>query len=391
MKHVSSEDPFRRLYDPSTYQGRVGVVSSAGSFPALTLSAHAIPFSVFSRVLSDKFSVGLVFSEKLSQKTITAEFKETSLSDVLNVISRQLDSEVVKVGNTFYIGQLRSQDRGILVRKVEGLKNADIRQAVQSCLSEKGKLSVIGSGILSAVDHESVLVRVSELLDYFSRVDQPVWILQLAFLIVQRDALVEGGAKLSTSGTLSYNVSESSFSVKDLKIDGIINAAMSSSFADVVSSPMLLIREGSSSSWKFGKKVPIPKKTVSSYGVVSTTGFDYESVGFSVKASVVSSRIGAVLDLVIEKSDIESYVEYAPVTAQNVYSFTADLRSDTPYLLGEFNTFKNLNTQTDILNLGRQSGKSIIQLWGQLYRINPGLKPGIQYKFPSLKKKGVQK
>ena len=379
LKQVNEEDPLRFLYDQlsSFNPSRSEVLHS--DTPTLTLSAHAMPFSVFSRVLSDRFLVGLVFSEKLFEKTITSEFKNTSLQDVLNVVSRQLDADVVKVGNTYYIGQLRSQDRGILVRRIVGFTNADLQRAVDSCLSDKGKGSVIGSGIISVIDHESVLSRVAELLDYLDHLDQPVWILQLAFLSIQRDALLEAGFKVASSGSVSYNISENTLSLKDLKIDGILNAAMSSSFADVHSSPMLLIREGSSSSWKQGKKVPIPKKSTSGYGVVTTEGFDYVDVGFSVSASVSSSRLGGLLDVKIEKSDIESYVEYAPVTSQNVYQFIVDLKPGIPYLLGELQIYKDLNSQTDILNLGKKSGKSVLQLWGQIYRISPG---SLKSKYP---------
>ena len=384
LKQVNEEDPLRFLYDQSSFVTSSKTGSVHIDTPSLTLSAHAMPFSVFSRVLSDRFLVGLVFSEKLFEKTITSEFKNTSLQDVLNVVSRQLDADVVKVGNTYYIGQLRSQDRGILVRRIVGFTNPDLQKAVDSCLSDKGKGSVIGSGIISVIDHESVLTRVSELLDYLDHLDQPVWILQLAFLSIQRDALLEAGVKVSSSGSVSYNLSENTLSFRDLKLDGIINAAMSSSYADVHTSPMLFVREGSLSSWKHGQRIPIPKKTTSSYGVVTTEGFEYVEVGFSVTGSISSSRVGGLLDLRIEKSDIDSYVESAPLISQNVYQFRADLMPGKPYLLGELQIFKDLNSQTDILNLGKKSGRSVLQLWGQIYRISPG---SLKQKYPLEQKK----
>ena len=86
-KDSSEDDPFRLLYSSST-PPKIPVSRSSAAEPVLTLSAHSMPFSVLSRVISDKFDIGLVFSEQLYNKTITAEFKKTSLSDVLNVVSR---------------------------------------------------------------------------------------------------------------------------------------------------------------------------------------------------------------------------------------------------------------------------------------------------------------
>lgn len=369
------EDPFYELYNHMVATSfSVASARSALSGDSLTLSACGLPLSLFSRIVSDKFNVGVVFSSALGQKTITAEFKNSTLSDCFNVVSRQLSVNVVKVGNTFFVGELRPEDRGILVRKILGFSNDDLFKAVGGVLSDKGKFSVIGNGIVTATDVESVLVRVGELLDYLSSSDSLVWIVQLAFLTINKEILVEGGLKVTTSGTLSYNVSDSEFKLSDINIDGIINAAMSSSFADVHSCPMLLVREGSSSSWKFGRRVPVPRRSVSDQGTVTTTGYDYIDVGFNVSASLNRSRSGGILSLQIGKSDIDSYVDSSPVTSQNVYEFVADMVPLKPYLLGELSTFKDLNTQSDILNFGKTKGKSSVQVWGQIYPIRAGVR-----------------
>lgn len=373
-------DPFFKLYSPDNSSLSLPRSSDrVFSDQRITLSASGIPLSTLSRILSDYFNCGLVFSASLSEKKIFAEFKETSFSDVLNVISRQLDSDLIKVGNTYYLGKLKPEDRAILVRKVLGFSNADLLKACQGVSGDKGKVSVIGSGVVSATDASSVIQRMAELLDYLSELREPVWIVQLAFLTINRDILLEGGLKVSTSGTVSYNIGENEITAKDFQIDGLLNAAMSSNFADVHSSPMLLVREGSVSEWKFGRRVPVPRKSVSTYGTVTITGFDYIDVGFNVKASIFRSHSGAILSLEIGKSDIESYVDTAPVTAQNIYSFTADLSPLRPYLLGELQTFTDLNKQTDILNFGKTRGKQSVQVWGQIYRITPG----VHRNFPS--------
>ena len=147
-----------------------------------------------------------------------------------------------------------------------------------------------------------------------------------------------------------------------------------STFADIYASPMLLVRDGTTAHWKDGKRVPIPKKTVSSYGVVTVSGYDYTDVGFLVEATVRQSKRGGRVTLKIEKSDIASYVEEAPLTTQSVYEIDIDMEPLTPYLLGELSLFKTLDTQDNILNFGRDKGKSVIQLWGQLYRISGPVK-----------------
>lgn len=382
-KDITHDDPFRRLYEmKGTLKNQKNSVIGK-EFPDITLSCFKMPLSVFVRVLSDKYSLGLVYSESLSDKTITAEFKESDLLSVLNVVSRQLSVDIVRVGNTFFIGSLRPEDRGILVRKVLGQDSASLSQVCQSMISSNGKVSVTADCVVVATDHESVIRRFSEMLDYLDTVESDTWIVQLCFVVLRKDALIEAGMDTTTSGTLSYNISENTFDLKDFKIDGLISVLNTSNFADIYSSPMLLCRDGQVSKWQDGRRVPIPKKVVSDYGTVTTTGFDYVDTGFSVDCSVKQSRIGGRLNLKIEMSDIKSYVEYAPVTTQSVYQIDVDLVPDKAYLLGELSTFKILDTTKNLGFLSQDKGKSVIQLWGQIYRIKGNLQAQVPTFFKS--------
>ncbi len=372
IKEIKQDDPFRRLYEVKTSVPSDSKDNVKGEFPLITLSCYKMPLSLFVRVLSDRYSVGMVYSETLATKEITAEFKETDLISVLNVVSRQLNVDIVRVGNTFFVGSLRPEDRGILVRRVFGHDVESLNQVAQSMISTNGKASVTKSGVVVAADHESVIRRFSEMLDYLDTVEADTWIVQLCFVTLRKDALLEAGMDVTTSGTLSYNISENQIDLKDFKIDGIFNLFSNSAFADVYSSPMLLCRDGETATWQDGERVPIPRKTVSNEGTVSTTGYDYTDTGFIVNASVRRSKIGGRLNLRVVMSDIKSYVENAPVTSQTVYTLDVDLEQDKAYLLGELNSFRVLDTQENIAMFSRDRGKVVIQLWGQLYRINGG-------------------
>lgn len=382
-KELTQEDPFRRLYEMKGTAKNQTSSTLDKEFPNITLSCFKMPLSVFIRVLSDKYSVGMVYSETLADKEITAEFKDTDLLSVLNVVSRQLSVDIVRVGNTFFVGSLRPEDRGILVRKVLGQDASSLVQVCNSMISSNGKVSVTTDCVVVAADHESVIRRFSEMLDYLDTVESDTWIVQLCFVVLRKDALIEAGMDTTTSGTLSYNISENTFDLKDFKIDGLISVLNTSNFADIYSSPMLLCRDGQVSKWQDGQRVPIPKKVVSDYGTVTTTGFDYVDTGFSVDASVKQSRIGGRLALKIEMSDIKSYVEYAPVTTQSVYQIDVDLVPDKAYLLGELSTFKVLDTTKNLGFLSQDKGKSVIQLWGQIYRIKGNLQAQVPTFFKS--------
>ena len=102
---------------------------------------------------------------------------------------------------------------------------------------------------------------------------------------------------------------------------------------------------------------------------MTTTGYNYTETGFIVSATVKQSKRGGLVTLSIEKSDISSYVEEAPLTVQSVYTTEIEMEPLKPYLLGELSQFKVLDTQRNVLNFGRDKGKTAMQVWGQLYRI----------------------
>lgn len=369
QRNLSVDDPFRLLYTTSVSNDSKPTENPAiDSF--LTLSALQMPVSTFFRVLSDRFGVGIVYSPSLDSRTITAEFKRADLPSVLNIVSRQLDVQLVKTGNTYYVGNLRPEDRAILVRSVFGYDSVELKTVLQSVLSEKGRASVISDRIVVAADHETVLRRVSEMLDYLDSVSTDVWVVQLCFIVLRKDALLSGGFDVSSSGKVAYNISENKLEVQDLRLDGLFNLSSNSDIADIYSSPMFLLRDGSTGSWLEGVRTPVPRKTVSDYGVVTVSGYDYINTGFQVDVTVTGSKRGARLQLFMSLSDIKSMVSDAPVTTQSDLRIDTDIGIGRVYLLGELSTLKFLDSRSNILNLSRDRGRSVLQVWGQIFKVS---------------------
>lgn len=366
FKQLDQKDPFRTLYSADVLQQKQ---SQELERPVLlSLSAFKMSLSVFSRILSDKYNIGVVYAETLSDKQITGEFKNTDLQSVLNVLSRQLNVDIVRVGNTYFIGPLRPEDRGCFVRRVLGYDKESLQAISGSMLSQQGKSTVAGNVIMIA-DHETVLRRVAELCDYLSMVERPTWIVQLYFIVLRKDALIQAGLSTTSSGAVSYNISNSSVKADDLKLDGLFNFLNNSTFADLYAAPMFLITDGVTCTWKDGEHVPIPRKTVSDYGTVTTQGYDYVDTGLTVNSIINESKKGGLLKIDITLSEIKSYVEYAPTTVQTVYSFQADLIPEKVYLVGELANFKVLDEQEKTFSFTNNKGKTVIQLWAKLYKI----------------------
>lgn len=368
-RDVKQDDPFRMLYSVDSSSPSFKK-SSATESRFLTFSAKSMPLSVFSRLISDRFGIGVAFSDKLSNSSITAEFKNSDLSSVFIVLSRQLGVDFVQIGNTFYLGELKDDDRCILVRRVFSYEDLSIKNLLSSLVSSKGKADVLPGGVCVIVDSDFVIRRISDSLDSLDSVNLSSWIVQIYFLVLRKDALAEAGLSMSTSGTISYNISENELELKDFRIEGLLSGIINSSYADLYASPMLILRDGIEGNWKDGQRVPIPKKTVSDSGTVTTSGFDYINTGLQLTASVRQSRVGGYLKMNISLSDVQSYVENSPVTSETSVDIALDMLPNRIYLLSELQRFTVLDRESNTLLFSRNKGKSVIQVWGRIYRVS---------------------
>lgn len=367
FRQIKQDDPFRLIYsEDNTLPKRKKFTDL--DVRRISFSANQMPLGQLFRLISDHFLIGIVYSEKLEGKVVNAEFKETDLNTVFTVLSRQLGVDLVKIGNTFYLGEIKSEDKAILIRRVLSQDESSLKNILDSVKSPEGRCTIAPGRLVVVSDTDFVIRRISEVLDDLDTYSVPSWIVQLYFLVLRKDALAEGGLTMTTSGSLSYNISENTINLENFKIEGLFSGLIESSYADLYASPMFILRDGIKGTWSDGQRVPVPKRTVSDYGTVTTSGFDYIDTGLKVVTSCTQSKVGAYLQLDISLSDIQSYVEGNPVTSQTQSNVCVDLVPNRIYLLAELQRYSMLDKQQHISLFSRDKGKSVIQVWGRVYR-----------------------
>ena len=199
LKDLDQDDPFRVIYSADNSSLSFRKLEKKDT-RCISLSAHQMSLSSFCRLLSDHFKVGIVFSEKLFDRVVSAEFKETDIDTVFTVLSRQLSVDLVKLGNTFYLGDLKDTDKAILIRRVLSHDDENLNKIIRSLISTTGKGEVLSGRVVIVSDKDFVIRRLSEALDDLERLNLNSWIVQLYFLVLRKDALAEAGLSMSTSG-----------------------------------------------------------------------------------------------------------------------------------------------------------------------------------------------
>lgn len=365
--------PFEQLYKSASLQDIKSDSQVIIMSPRITFSAFNMPLSDFARIISDKFEIGLVFSDDVAKRTFSAEIKNATLEDVFSVLTRQLSVQSITVGNIIYVGKLNPEDRALLIRKVYGFSQEETQKLLVSILTPQGRCTVSPDGVAVISDFHNVLSRVNEALDYFDKVDNTTWILQIYLVSLRKNNMIQGGLNTKSAGKISYDLANSKINFDDLKFESSLNFDNSQNYMDVFSSPMYLVREGFKATWQDGLTVPVPKKTISDGGTVTTTGFENIDCGFLLSSEIRQAKNKTVnVDLSITISEITSYVEYAPVVNKTSLTTNINLMPEKMYLLGEMNVLKDGRKFTDIFNLGKDLQRSNIQIWGKVYKIKGG-------------------
>lgn len=323
--------------------------------------------------------------EGLELSELTMEIRAQPVSDVLALIARRLNVNVRREGNLYFVGTLRPEDRGLLVRRVRRLGFEDLEKALEVFQGENGRSAAFADGLLVVGDTVEVLKRVDEMLSALEGTEAPCWIVQLHIVGYTQDAADDLGINIEPAARAGIafatgsaaGAMESGLNVT-ASLDAVLRVAHTRSDVSVTASPMFLLCDGSTGEFVQGDRVPIPKRTVSDAGTVTVSGYEFIQTGVQVNMTLREmDEQSARVDLEVGMSDLKRLVEEAPVTGEERFKTAAVVRASGVYLIGTL--VKDRRQRENAL--GWQSGSysadaaQVVQVWLQSYRIGSEFRP----------------
>jgi type II secretory pathway component GspD/PulD (secretin) len=378
---VSSAAPrspsFAGIYQQWVPENLSGVAPVAEQ--RITLSADQMPVSEFVRTLSDQAGVSVIVESGLESKTITMEVRDQPISDVLNFVARRFGVNVRNQGKLYYIGALQPDDRGVLVRRVRRLSKDQLAEVLQVFSGQNGRATQFADGLIVVGDSVEVLGRIDEMINQVEATDTPVWVVQLHLISYSSNAADELGinvepaakAGLAFASGSALGGASASWELAT-SLDAVLQVAYSRDDVAVTAAPMFIVSDGEKASFVQGDRVPIPRRTVSPEGTVTTSGFDYVQTGVNVELTLRETEPrGARVDVTVNMSDVKRFVEEAPVTGEERFQTGAVVKAGGVYLLGTLVKDRSRGRYS----LGWQSQEhgsweaQVVQVWAQAYRI----------------------
>jgi hypothetical protein len=322
-----------------------------------------------------------VTSQELDGESITIDLKGLTLPESLDVIARRLNCEVIQRGSLYFLGDLRNEDKAVLIRRVRRLPVAQIQSSIQTVISQEGRVTASTDGLIIVADKVSVLGRVHEFCSQLEDVESVTWVVQLYLTrgVVDRlrdvgvDVLpaAEIGLSLASAAEGRWPSAEPTIQV-DAAIDAVLRAEATDSQSRGFASPFLILGDGETSTLSDGRLYPYRTRSVSDQGTSTDSGISTLDVSTTITATCREvSDERARLDLTVSLSEAEGEVDGLPLVRNSKVDFAADVKSGRVYLLGRLETLDESEAKTSWLQFARS--KSInarhLEVWGRVYRV----------------------
>jgi len=353
----------------------------------LTLSCEKMPLPKFLQYVATETGVSLVADEQLDGRTITLEVNDVTLADLLGTAARRLGVQIGRVGSTWYLGQLRGEDRGVLVRRVRRLSQEGVKSAVDVMLSDAGRLSTFPDGLLIVGDRVEVLERIRDLLDRVEASGAESWAVQLYLISLSESKASELGVNAQPLVELSYALASKSNGLglsattpDDIKklssaLTSVLRASATSQDIRIVAQPLFLLLDGESSKFSSGVSIPIPKRSVSDQGTVTTQGYEFVNSGLDCDASIreVSAQL-VRFKVAVELGQLQGFVEEAPIRSKDRFETVAVLSSGGVYLLGSLTRDEQTQSKSGPIsmlttNKKNEVKRAQVQVWAKVFRV----------------------
>lgn len=317
--------------------------------------------------------------QRLDAEFVTADFRNETPSEMLHVIARRLGCEVTRIGSLYYLGTLKREDRGVLVRRVRRLSSDELHECVRVLTSDQGATATFSDGLCVIGDRVDVLSRIDELLNQVEQADSATWVVQLYLVSLEAAAIRDLGFDVrptvevaATFAAASGGAAGAPAAALTGGLNAVLAAAASNSNAHLVAEPLFLLVDGGDSEFVRGERVPVPRRVVSDQGTVTTEGFEMIQTGLTCRVSLRELRADAAkMTLDLSMSDITRFVESAPVTREDAYRTQAEIRSGGVYLLGSLVRQADSDKQLGglLTQYGQQRTDTVMQVWGRAYRV----------------------
>lgn len=348
----------------------------------------------FARHLSNLAGVSIIMEQSLDRSPVSIDVVEQPVGHVLSYVARRLGREVTRTGSLYFVGQLTEADKGVLVRRVQGLDSKGVQQAVSVLLSPDGKIASFSNGLLVVGDRIDSLSKIEDMLRQLETQESPVWCVQLLEVVYTEEAAevfrldvaptvqlaaayasgpVLGGTALPAAAFNGGDVSSM------VGISALLEASKTETGVAIGGRAMFLLADGETGRLKNGERFPILTTTTLTETRTQSEQVSFEQVGTEIEIGCREDIQGeASIEVSYSVSDILGMVEGYPRIANKSIDTKLRVSGSGSFLVGEYKRQTQKRQASSWLTLGqsRTDAEELVQVWVVACRVGERERPG---------------
>lgn len=269
-------------------------------------------------------------------KPARVEAVDVDAGVVLRRLAGSVGAGVVREGEGFLIVSADKAVESIALLSAAGRKPEEVATFIRSVAGD-AKVDVVGDRV-GVAGSRGAVERARKAAAIVSE-GEDAWLVECRLIrcserwlravgvawTASANARIEAGGGGTTAGTVTPWVAGAT---ARLILDAAATLRETESGAESLYSAPLYVIEGREASLSQGDAVPVPRRTVSDQGTVTTTGYDTIQTGFNAKVRARRQPEGAVLfEFDVELSAVTGYVDVAPIVARSKVNVAVPMES----------------------------------------------------------------
>lgn len=306
----------------------------------LSLTAHVSgdPLSSLADLLLVDVGLSLAYPPELASRPVHVAWSSRPALPALQALASSLGLvAVVRGPRHVELSVERASDAEVFAISPVYDSPDEVSRYVSRLLSTVGAADVVGRQvyITDIPDRAHRLEAFTTLLN----APRSQWLVEARFIEISERFERRIGAELRAAGPLSLTFSASDLLSPirggALLVELLAEAYAQTSDARLLSTVRVLVVDGLAASQHLGERTPVPLRTVSDQGTVTTTRYDYIETGNLLDVTLRELPDGsALLTIRPEVSAVTGFVETAPIVTRSKLDVTAIMRSGDVLVVG---------------------------------------------------------
>ena len=286
---------------------------------------------------------------------VRARFDSVPADDALRQVADQLDGEavVIRRGPRLYVvGEPSDVDMVARVYNVTGQEAEDFREIATVLGTKRAEVATVGDTLVVR-DTIDGMRTIETLFDTVGSA-RGQYLVEVYFVEVTNDFARDLGIEGTISGNIQLQAGVGGLAPADilfafLNYEGGAIARENDRHLQVVTSTRLHVIEGEDAEFQVGETTPVPQRTVTDAGTVTTTDFEEVDTGVLLLVGVRSEPDGRLrLILEPEISEITGDVDGAPIRSRRRLRTAAVIEPGGVVLVGGFRRQRDLSQRSGL-------------------------------------------